>query len=447
MSTPIRSLALLAFSLLPLAACAPVTSASAPAVAARAESGSTPRESEALCLAPIGRSDAIERALARSQLALHGDARRIAANWSAVGRQWVRKARLSGDPGYYVHADGCAREALALSPDDAAAHNLRALVAMNDHDFESARALAERVLAREPEDATALGTLSDALLELGRHDEAVAAAQRQLQVRPGMAASSRGSYLSWLRGDTRGAKLLIRDALSGRDRSDPEPTAWVLTEAATIYWHESDLSGADGLYAEALNWVPEFPAALVGRARIALAQGRARDAIDLLERAQRARPALESAALLGDALAQAGDAEAARRSYDDALRLGRRGDRHALALFLATHDGDAHEAVRLLEAERAVRGGVYLDDAYAWALYRAGRTDEARRASDSALRLGTPDARLLYHAGAIRIAQGEHAEGRALVERALALNGAFEPLAANEARALLDATPAVMASR
>jgi hypothetical protein len=86
---------------------------------------------------------------------------------------------------------------------------------------------------------------------------------------------------------------------------------------------------------------------------------------------------------------------------------------------------------------RAGRGGVYVDDTYAWVLFRAGRLDDARRASEQAMRLGTPDARILYHAGAIRIAVGDPA-GRALVEKALALNPRFDATGAAEARALLD---------
>jgi Flp pilus assembly protein TadD len=70
-------------------------------------------------------------------------------------------------------------------------------------------------------------------------------------------------------------------------------------------------------------------------------------------------------------------------------------------------------------------------------LFRAGRLAEARTAIDRATAPGTPDPRLLYHAGAIRMAQGEVAEGRALVRRALDLNPRFDPVASAEARVLL----------
>ena len=40
-----------------------------------------------------------------------------AERYVAVGREWVRVARLSADPGFYLNVDACAAEALALEPD------------------------------------------------------------------------------------------------------------------------------------------------------------------------------------------------------------------------------------------------------------------------------------------------------------------------------------------
>jgi hypothetical protein len=94
------------------------------------------------------------------------------------------------------------------------------------------------------------------------------------------------------------------------------------------------------------------------------------------------------------------------------------------------------DALRLIEAERATRGGIYVDDVYAWALYRAGRIPEARAASNRAMRLGTLDACILYHAGAIRIADGDNS-GFGLVQKALNLNPKFDVTGSEEAARLL----------
>ena len=132
-----------------------------------------------------------------------------------VGRGWVRKARLSGDPRLLreragVRGHGGGRGAGKYP----CALGLRTLVLMNDHKFAEARDLSQHILTLDPMDLVALGTLSDAQLELGRVDEAVGAAQTLVNTKPNMASSSRASYLRWLHGDTDGAKMLVQEALA-----------------------------------------------------------------------------------------------------------------------------------------------------------------------------------------------------------------------------------------
>ena len=394
------------------------------------------RESQTLCLAQVAGDAPNDRELTRAQVA----ARQLpdhAQYWIAAGRGWVRKARLSADPGFYVNVDGCASEASHVQPGLVPALELRSLVLMNNHQFEQARALAEQILKRAPDSVIADGTLSDALLELGRYQEAAQAAQAQMNIHPGMAADARAAHLNWLKGDDRSAKLFIRDALLDRNSADPEAAAWTFVEAGMIYWQQGDYAGADAIFSEALNWVPKYPAALVGRGRVALAKGEATDAINFLSIAQRLHPLVETAWLLGDAYTLNADAEHAQQAYADAERQGWRGDKLTLAYFFADKNKNSADALRLLDEERRNRGGIYMDDAYSWALYRAGRFAEARRESVQALRLGTRDARLLYHAGAIELALGEQVRGRKLIRQALALNSGFDVTGAAEARALL----------
>ena len=410
------------------------------ALAAQSVAGIQPSPDEAreVCLTEVRGSAPIDEAIRVSQ----ARARALPAKpdgWVRVGWDWVRKARLSVDPGFYVNVASCADEALRHASADTGALELRSLVLMNDHRFEEARESLEQLLAHDPQNPVALGTLSDVLLELGRFDEAVAAAQRSADVKPGSVAYVRASYFRWLTGDREGAKRFIRSALDGRDRRDPEPAAWTFVEAAKIFWHEGDYDGADAVLAEALHWMPDYAPALVARGRVALSRQRPEEAIGYLERAARMQPLPETVWLLADACAMRGDVAGAEAERRHVVEAGRRGDRLTLALFLASRNQSIDEALRLIEAERAGRGGVYVDDTYAWVLYRAGRIEEARRASTRAIRLGTPDARLLYHAGAIQIAAGMPA-GRALVKRALAINPTFDVTGAAEARALLATT-------
>lgn len=395
---------------------------------------------QSLALAVVEGQSPVDLEITRDQRAMraHPD---DAVGWVKLGRAWVRKARESTDPGFYLDADACARLALEQRPELVPALDLRVLVMLNDHRFEEARALAQRIVDAHPEDPMGYGSLSDALLELGRYDEASAAVQKMVDLKPNLASYSRASYLAWLRGDVAGALESSRLAIdSGGDRMDPEPRAWELVQAATVFWHKGDWAGADAGFDLAMGkGMGDYPPALVGKARVALARGDGKRAAELLDRAYAHSPLVLTAWLLGDARAMAGDADGAARAYALVEKEGARTDRRTLSLYYATKNVEPARALALAEEERKVRGGVYTDDAYAWALHRNGREAEARAAIDRALALGTPDAMLLFHAGAIRIAQRDVAGGRKLVARALALNPKFDVTGADEARALLGA--------
>ena len=67
------------------------------------------------------------------------------------------------------------------------------------------------------------------------------------------------------------------------------------------------------------------------------------------------------------------------------------------------------------------------------------KLDEAQAAIKDALRLGTRDAKLFYHAGMIARARGDAASARDYLQRALKLNPQFDPLqAAIAAKALAE---------
>jgi tetratricopeptide (TPR) repeat protein len=422
-----------------------VPASPAPAEKVEAKAGAAPAAklstSRALAMAKLPGDGGVERLVASLQRSAEKNPAKVDF-WILLGRAWVRKARESSDPGFYVNANACAEIALEVSPEDKLAYDLQGLVLLNDHKFRDAVDLANKILAKNPDDAMAYGSLSDALLELGRFDEAADAAQKMMDIKPNLPSYSRASYFRWLAGDDKAALEYARLAIdSGRDPKDPEPRAWELVQAAMIFWHKGDLDGADAGFGKALDGVSEYPPALVGRGRVAMARGDAARAAELLGRAYEQSPLPETAWLLGDARAAAGDAAGAARAFASLEKDGRRGDPRTLALFFATKNQNAPEALALATLEMQSRGDVYTEDAYAWAAYRAGKIDEAKRAIDHARRLGTRDARLVYHQGAIHIAAGDVAAGRKLVATALATNAAFDVDGAREARKLLETKP------
>lgn len=107
------------------------------------------------------------------------------------------------------------------------------------------------------------------------------------------------------------------------------------------------------------------------------------------------------------------------------------------ALFEADH-GSAAEAVEAARAEWAARRSIHAADAMAWALHAAGRDGSALRYARLATRLGTQDAGLLFHRGAIEAALGRDAAARRHLSAAVAIDGGASPWRERRAQALLD---------
>jgi tetratricopeptide (TPR) repeat protein len=188
---------------------------------------------------------------------------------------------------------------------------------------------------------------------------------------------------------------------------------------------------------------------MAGLARLDAAEGRLDEAIARLDAAIAIVPRPELLARRADMFAlrgAAGDgvAEADDRATIEAIAslAGVDGvyDR-TLVTYLADHGLEPARAVRLARAELAVRQDVFGYDALAWALLADGRPAEAQAAMDRALAVGTRDPRLLYHAGMIAAALDDVPRARELLEIALRLDPAFDPLQARRARTTLEALP------
>lgn len=390
----------------------------------------TPR---AACLTEAGGSGPLAAALrdAQSEVARHDGA---AEAWTAVGQAWLAVAE-AGEADAGFAAEGCLEVALSLEPKHLGALELEAALLMRQHRFALALERSEAILARDGGRLAALGIRCDALLELGRYDDAAAAADEAAALRPGPAMYARSALFAFLSGDREAAKIHMRSALMvGRNPKQPQATAWAFAEAARLFLNEGDYRGAEAVFREALEWVGEYPPALLGIGQALLAQERPDDALPFLERAARAGQ-VEAIWRQGDAHLLLGDdarAEALYRRFEAEAAH----DRYLLALFFAVTGRDAERALELIDAESKTRGGIWLADVRAWALYRLGRHAEAQAAADEATQLGTEDPRLLYHAGAIALANGDP-RGRAQIEQALALSPRFGPREATDAQALL----------
>jgi len=159
-------------------------------------------------------------------------------------------------------------------------------------------------------------------------------------------------------------------------------------------------------------------------------------AIEQYEKVVRLLPDPNFVAALGDLYKLAGrDADAARQ-YELVAQIGHLSELNGtlynrqLALFYADHDLNTDEAYRLAVKEYEVRRDIYGADALAWTSLKAGKITEAQTAIKDALRLGTKDAKIFYHAALIAQAAGDQNSARNYLKQVAALNPQFDPLQA-----------------
>jgi tetratricopeptide (TPR) repeat protein len=159
-------------------------------------------------------------------------------------------------------------------------------------------------------------------------------------------------------------------------------------------------------------------------------------AIHQYERAVRILPDLQFVAALGDLYKLAGREKEAATQYGLVEQIGRLSAasgalyNRQLALFYADHDMKAEAAYADAVKEYEARQDIYGADAVAWTALKAGKTREAQAAIKEALKLGTRDAKLFYHAGMIARAAGQKDAANDYLKRALTLNPRFDPLQA-----------------
>jgi tetratricopeptide (TPR) repeat protein len=106
-------------------------------------------------------------------------------------------------------------------------------------------------------------------------------------------------------------------------------------------------------------------------------------------------------------------------------------------MFYADHGMRLTEALNTARQQARERRDLKTMDALAWVLFKNGRTREALKASQQALRLGTKDPLMLYHHGMIARELGQQQEATQSLEQALAANPHFHPYHAEQARLAL----------
>ena len=360
-----------------------------------------------------------------------------------LGSALLQKARETGDASYYQRADRALARALAKDASNAGAYTTRGALRLARHDFRGALGDGLRARNLAPEVVKPFAVVVDANVELGRYEAAGKALQRMIDLKPNLDAYARVAYFRELHGDLRGAREALSLALAAGGEA-PENAAYVQALQGNLELARGRRGAAATAYRAALARVPGYVPARAGLARVDAAAGRLGSAISRLRRVVARLPLPEYVVLLGETELAAGRGAAARRTFglvrvQQRLLAGAGFDTDVeLALFEADH-GDRARGVALARAAWRSAPSVRSADALGWALTRAGQPRQGLAWGTRALRLGSRDARFLYHTGMSARAAGQGTLAARLLRRALGADARFSALYAPRARRALSA--------
>ncbi|HEU0247313.1 MAG TPA: tetratricopeptide repeat protein [Gaiellaceae bacterium] len=359
-----------------------------------------------------------------------------------LGFAYQLRWRETADASFLPRSEVALRRALRATPDEPYAVLGLGSLALIQHEFRKALAYGRRAEQLLPGSARPFGVIGDALVELGRYQQAFEAFEKMVSTRPNLASYARIAYARELTGDRIGALAAMRLALDAA-AGQPEPTAFAHVELAKLELGLSRVSVARRHALAALRALPGYPSARLELARIEAAEGRLDVALALTRRASEAVPTAQAVSLLAELLDRTGRTAEARRQRSTVAVIDRllqaNGVRVDLesAVYRADNRIRPAETVALARRARADRPSIHGDDAFAWALARAGRCQEALPVAKRALRLGTQDALLSFHLGYAKGCAGNRAEMRRWYRRALEIDPAFSVRWARVAQAAL----------
>jgi tetratricopeptide (TPR) repeat protein len=283
------------------------------------------------------------------------------------------------------------------------------------------------------ESAPGRALLADLDLQEDRFDEAKAAYEEVLRADRSWENLARLAYLTGRLGDVAGADRLYTEA-------EEELTAKEMRSFATLKLQRGLLHFTHGRYDAALAHYRQADAAYSGYwlvdehiAELLGAQGKYADATTLYATTISRVPRPELAQALGDLYLFMGEPEQAQpwhaqalEAYLDSARRGEMHYYHHLADIYADLCPESGEAVRWAEADLALRPNAATHAALAWALYRAGRLDQALDPLRRALAAGVKDAQLCALAGTIFQSAGNLPESQHYLECASAINPRYQ---------------------
>ena len=330
--------------------------ATAPACS-RGGGTSEQREGPFVAVDPNSQS-ATDRAIAKAQQRLRAAPKDGSAQLD-LAQAFLQKARETADPSLYVKAAKLLDLVSKQSPSDLGLVVTKGTLALAQHRFRDALTLGQLALNRAPDSEAALGVVVDANNELGRYPQALKATQQMVDIRPEprqpvacllRARAARRSGRSGGRDDP--GRHRRRDGRRREHRVRADAARQPAGEPGPAQRSGPGLRGRRAIIPR-LPRSPGGPGAGARRRRAATPRRRSCSIGSSRSSRLRSTPIAE-----GDALAAAGQKQAAAEAYDLVAVIARlyRANGVNVDLELALFDADHHPGRAVGRARRSAEG-------------------------------------------------------------------------------------------
>ena len=358
---------------------------------------------------------------------------------------YIQEARVTGDHVYYDKAAmQLVNGVLRSDSSNFEALCFKSMLYLSQHHFADGLTYAQKAQQKNPYNAFVYGLLTDANVELGDYKKAVEMTDKMMSIRPDLRSYSRASYLREIYGDYAGAIEAMKLAVSA-GYPGAEETEWSRVQLGHLYENSGQQAEALYQYQMALSERADYAYAYAGLGRIAKANGKYKEAIEDMTKAD---GLVEDQAFkdeLVDLYAMNGDvsksketakqvldklsADAAGGAKDD--NIGHYADKELAYIYIKTGDYDKALEHALMEYNRRP-DNIDVNEAVAWAYYKKGDVKNALNYMNVALKTNSQNPVLLSRAALILNKSGETAKAKELMNKALVNKAYISPELVNE---------------
>lgn len=348
---------------------------------------------------------------------------------------FIEEARVTGNYMYYDRAAmRYINTVLKSEPQNFYALVFKSLIYLSQHHFAEGLATAREAKKVNPNNAYVYGLLVDGNVEMGKYDSAVVSADKMNAIRPDLTSYSRVSYLREIFGDYPGAIKAMRMAVETGGAGD-EHTEWTRTQLGNLFEKTGDFKSADSVYTLSLQLRPNYPYALAGLARVALAGNDYNKAIAYYEKADSMVNDNTLREELADAYRMAGEGKKAdditrniieelskdSRAGNNDASIGHYADRELAYAYLKVNDPNKALEHAMLEYNRRP-DNIDVNETVAWVYYNRGEYTKALPYLQIALKTNSKNPVLLARASLIFYKTGDKQLAKSMLHEATSAN-------------------------